>query len=91
MAEESNVNETVVIKEHIDTERGRLQQNLNELEYRLRRAVDWRARFNERPLLFVGGSFVAGFVVAFMMGPKARETTFVVASGAPGVRRCRCE
>jgi hypothetical protein len=87
MAEESNMNQPAEIKQHIEAERGQLHQSLNELEYRVRRATDWRAQFEKRPSAFVGAALCAGFFLGIITkGNGSRE------SRVPGnYRRCYCE
>src|SRR5262249_50712340 len=48
------VQETDKIKDHIDTQRGKLEQNLHEIERRLTKAVDWREWFDRNPLAMIG-------------------------------------
>ncbi len=53
------------IKQHIEGERGALSANLNELEYRVKNAVDWRAWFNDNVAAALGVAFGIGLVLAF--------------------------
>jgi ElaB/YqjD/DUF883 family membrane-anchored ribosome-binding protein len=82
MAQEPNINESQEIKQHIETERGQLQQSLNELEYRIRRAVDWRAQFDRSPWMFLGTAFGAGLLLGLMTGGRSEPRL---------MRRCYCE
>jgi hypothetical protein len=42
------------IKSRIDFTRARLGQDLNALEYSLKRATDWRVQFRRRPWAILG-------------------------------------
>lgn len=52
------------LKEHIDNTRDELGRNIVELRAKVRRTVDWRAQFQERPLAMVGIAFGAGLALA---------------------------
>ncbi len=52
------------IKRHIDSERGALSANLNELEYRVKAATDRRAQFREHTMAALGVAFGAGLIIA---------------------------
>jgi hypothetical protein len=59
------------LKQRIEAERSRLGQNLNELEYRVKSATDWRTHFNERPGLLLGAAFGLGFLLAMFKGERS--------------------
>ena len=82
MAQESNINQSQEIKQHIETERGQLQQSLKELEYRIRRVVDWRAQFDRNPWMFLGTAFGAGLLLGLASGRRPEPRL---------MRRCYCE
>jgi len=52
------------IKKHIDTERDRLEQDLQEIERRVTNAVDWREHFNRNPLAMLGIAAGGGFLLS---------------------------
>ena len=56
--------ETDKIKDHIDTQRGELDQDLHEIERRVTRAVDWREWFDRNPLGAIGVAAAGGFVLS---------------------------
>jgi hypothetical protein len=51
------------IKHRIDEERRSLGENLSELEYRAKHAVDWRSRVRRNPLAALGIAVGAGAIV----------------------------
>lgn len=55
------------IEKHIDATRNQLGNNLNELEGKLREAMDWRVQFEARPLPLLGVAFGAGLFLAAMV------------------------
>jgi hypothetical protein len=58
------------IKHEIEQARSRLGQDLNELEYRVRRETDWRVQFRRRPWAFLGAAFGAALVLALIIVPS---------------------
>jgi hypothetical protein len=54
------------IAREIEQARERLGADLNQLEYRVKSTLDWRAHFDRNPLAFVGGAFAAAFLVGWM-------------------------
>ena len=52
------------IEGHIRTTREELRSNLQELEGRVKSAVDWRERFRRNPALGVGLAVGGGFLLA---------------------------
>src|SRR6185436_10931677 len=61
------VQETDKIKNHIDTQRGKLEQDLHEIERRVKKAVDWRDRFDRNPLGMIGAAAAGGFVLSMLI------------------------
>jgi hypothetical protein len=61
------VQETDKIKNHIDTQRGKLEQDLHEIERRVTKAVDWRERFDRNPLGMIGAAAAGGFVLSMLI------------------------
>ena len=61
------VQETDKIKNHIDTQRGKLQEDLNEIERRVTKAVDWREWFDRNPLGMLGAAAAGGFVLSLLI------------------------
>jgi uncharacterized protein DUF3618 len=54
------------IARDIEQARERLGADLNQLEYRVKRTLDWRAQFDRNPWMFVGGAFGAAFLIGWM-------------------------
>jgi hypothetical protein len=61
------VQETDKIKDHIDTERRQLEQDLQEIERRVTKAVDWREWFDRNPLGMIGAAAAGGFVLSMLI------------------------
>ena len=61
------VQETDKIKNHIDTERGKLEQDLDEIERRVTKAVDWREWFDRHPVSMLGAAAAGGFVLSLLI------------------------
>jgi hypothetical protein len=59
------------IKQHIEARRAALAQDVNELEYRVKRAADWRAHFDRHPAVALGAAFGVGLALAFATASKA--------------------
>jgi ElaB/YqjD/DUF883 family membrane-anchored ribosome-binding protein len=55
------------IKKHIEEKRQELGAHLNELEYRVKSATDWRTRVREQPLKAVAAAFGGGLLLALML------------------------
>ncbi len=52
------------IKEQVNLARGRLEQDLNQLEYRVRASADWRVQYRRHPWVFAGAAFFASLVAS---------------------------
>jgi hypothetical protein len=61
------VQKTDQIKDHIDTQRGKLEQDLHEIERRVTKAVDWREWFDRNPLGMIGAAAAGGFVLSLLI------------------------
>ena len=68
------VQETDKIKNHIDTQRGRLEQDLHEIERRVTKAVDWREQFDRNPLVMIGAAAAGGFVLSMLIGRSSQAS-----------------
>jgi len=55
------------IKKHIDAKREELGAHLNELEYRVKSATDWRGQVNRQPGKAMAMAFGGGLVLALLM------------------------
>jgi hypothetical protein len=61
------VQETDKIINQIDTQRGRLERDLNEIEHRFKRATDWREWFERNPVGVLGAAVAGGFVLSLLV------------------------
>jgi hypothetical protein len=57
------------IKREIEQTRERISSNLNQLETRVRGALDWKTQFDRRPWAFVGAAFGAAFLLGWITAP----------------------
>ena len=55
------------IRKHIDEMRDKRGSHLNELEYRVKSATDWRAQVLKQPGKAVAVAFGAGLLLALML------------------------
>jgi hypothetical protein len=85
------VQETDKIKDHIDAERGNLERDLNEIEHRVRKAVDWRAWFDRNPARLIGAAAAGGFALSLLMrrSPNASSTSAHETGFRPSSTRLR--
>jgi len=56
--------ETSTIKQRIDNEREQLGRNLDEIEYRVRKATDLKTHFDRNTAWILGGAVVGGFMLS---------------------------
>lgn len=56
------------IERHIHEKRNELGENINELQQKVKTAVDWRAQFDRRPLAMVGVAFGGGLLLSLLIG-----------------------
>jgi hypothetical protein len=61
------------IEEHIQSKRGELQSNLEELESKVKSAVDWRQYFHKYTGTMVAAAFGAGMLLSAVS--KRRRST----------------
>ncbi len=54
------------IKQHIEERRGRISEDINELEYRVKETVDWRSQFHRHTAAVLGGAFAAGALLGYV-------------------------
>src|SRR5262245_53849915 len=69
------VQETDKIKDYIDTQRGKLEQDLNEIQRRVTKAVDWREWFERNPLGMIGAAAAGGFVLSLLIRRSSEAST----------------
>jgi hypothetical protein len=55
------------IKKHIEAKRYDLSAHLNELEYRVKNAADWRAQVMRRPAAAAAVAFIGGLLLALIL------------------------
>jgi ElaB/YqjD/DUF883 family membrane-anchored ribosome-binding protein len=64
------------IKRGIEQTRERISSNLNQLEHRVKGALDWRTQFDRRPWAFVGVAFGAAFLLGWLTAPAPSGQRF---------------
>jgi len=62
------------IERHIRHQRSELEDNISELEEKVKSAFDWRTQFQERPAIMLGAAFVGGAVVASLLPSRSTVT-----------------
>jgi hypothetical protein len=62
------------IERHIKSARTELGSNLQELEYKVKQAADWRTHFERNPMTLIGVAFGGGVLLASMLGAKNWDT-----------------
>ena len=64
------------IERHIQETRNDLGDNFNELGDKVKKAVDWRAQFEERPGTMLGLAFAGGIILSALLssGRRSRST-----------------
>lgn len=60
--------EPIKIKEHIEDERRKLGEDVEEIEHRMKNAMDWRSWYERNPGYILGAAFAGGFLVARYSG-----------------------
>jgi hypothetical protein len=61
------------IENYIDTKRGDLGSNIQELEQKVRSVTNWREQFQKNPMTMVGVAFGGGILLASMLGGRPRH------------------
>ena len=56
--------ETYKIKQHIDREREQLGRNLDEIEYRVKKATDFKTHFDNHTGWILGAAVAGGFLLS---------------------------
>jgi hypothetical protein len=69
------------IERHIQETRNDLSDNFNELEAKVRTAVDWRVQFEERPMTMIALAFGGGVLLSALL-PSRRSPGRRSSSGA---------
>jgi hypothetical protein len=55
------------IERHIQHQRSELEDNISELEEKVKSAFDWRTQFHERPGIMLGAAFLGGALVSALL------------------------
>jgi hypothetical protein len=55
------------IERHIQHQRSELEDNISELEEKVKSAFDWRTQFEERPAIMLGAAFIGGALVSALL------------------------
>ena len=64
------------IEQHIQETRNDLGDNFSELEVRVKTAIDWRAQFEDRPMMMMALAFGGGVLLSALLpsrGPRQRR------------------
>jgi len=55
------------IERHIRHQRSELEENISELEEKVKSAFDWRTQFEERPAIMLGAAFLGGALLSALV------------------------
>jgi hypothetical protein len=70
------------IERHIYEKRSELGENIHELQEKVKTAVDWRAQFEQRPLVMMGLAFGGGLALSMLFsGRKSSRSSSSRRSG----------
>jgi hypothetical protein len=61
------------IRNEIEEKRAKLGQDLNQLEYKVKRETDWRVQFDRRPWAFMGAAFTSAVLFGLIIGAVGRR------------------
>jgi hypothetical protein len=79
--------EPIKIKEHIDAERERLGQDIEEIEHRMKDAFDWRSWYQSNTVAMLAAAAAGGFLVSMVVSgssePESSEEYIASASTGP--------
>jgi hypothetical protein len=75
------------IERHIEQTRNDLDDDLNELGDKVKKAVDWRAQFEERPGTMLGLAFAGGIVLSALFSSGRRSRSTYALGGSPRGRQ----
>jgi len=64
------------IENHIEHKRGDLAANIQELEFKVKSATDWRLQFQKHPMTLIGAAFGGGVLLAALMGGGRKRRQF---------------
>jgi hypothetical protein len=70
------------IERHIQHQRSELEDNISELEEKVKSAFDWRTQFQERPGIMLGAAFLGGAVLSAIL-----PSTSSISSKVSSLRR----
>jgi hypothetical protein len=65
------------IERHIQHQRSELEDNISELEEKVKSAFDWRTQFQERPGIMLGAAFLGGALVSALLPSTSRISSKV--------------
>jgi hypothetical protein len=63
------------IERHIQHQRSELEDNISELEEKVKSAFDWRTQFEERPAIMLGAAFIGGALLSALLPSTSSITS----------------
>ncbi|MBC8168044.1 MAG: hypothetical protein H7Y20_19525 [Bryobacteraceae bacterium] len=60
---------------HIEAQRDKLGQNLDEFEDKIRRTADWRTHFDKNPMLVLGAALGGGLLLGATVGGRRKSSS----------------
>jgi hypothetical protein len=61
------------VRQEIEEQRDELGENLQRLESKVKQTTDWRAQFDERPMLLMGVAFGGGLLLSSLAGGGGKD------------------
>src|SRR5712672_2641829 len=61
------------IERHIYEKRSELGENINELQKKVKTAVDWRAQVQQRPMIMMGLAFGGGLLLSMLFSGRGNS------------------
>lgn len=74
------------LRHRIEDQRDQFEDNINEIEGRVKHATDWRAQFDERPMVMIAAAFGGGALLGMLLGGGSGDSGGSERSGQNGRR-----
>jgi hypothetical protein len=55
------------LRHQVEQARSRLDQDLNQLDYRVKEVTDWRFQFDRHPWIFLGAAFGGALLLSLLL------------------------
>lgn len=71
------------IERHISEQRNELDDNIHELQRKVKTAFDWRAQMQERPMTMLSAAFGGGLLLSLLFGGRSSRRTYETKWSSP--------